>query len=212
MCVTPPSFPPCVVCSCQREHRFPAPPDRQRGAGRHHRRHGHPRPVSLPGCFSWDLCGPGSGRVAGTGERGQCLNAADFQAHSPPTAASLPCRTPLMLAIMNGHVDCVHLLLEKGSTADAADKRGRTALHRGVSASRGPGQARSPAASARPPEQGLLGEQAGGFLCCKSPQGPFSLLGMQRLRRKQQQKGVALLLDDQRVRSDLLLLFPGHRL
>uniref|UniRef100_A0A2K5PQC7 Ankyrin repeat domain 52 n=1 Tax=Cebus imitator TaxID=2715852 RepID=A0A2K5PQC7_CEBIM len=42
------------------------------------------------------------------------------------------CRTPLMLAIMNGHVDCVHLLLEKGSTADAADLRGRTALHRGA--------------------------------------------------------------------------------
>ncbi|XP_015472174.1 serine/threonine-protein phosphatase 6 regulatory ankyrin repeat subunit C-like [Parus major] len=41
-------------------------------------------------------------------------------------------QTPLMLAIMNGHVDCVHLLLEKGSTADAADKRGRTALHRGA--------------------------------------------------------------------------------
>uniref|UniRef100_A0A674H456 Uncharacterized protein n=1 Tax=Taeniopygia guttata TaxID=59729 RepID=A0A674H456_TAEGU len=40
--------------------------------------------------------------------------------------------TPLMLAIMNGHVDCVHLLLDKGSTADAADKRGRTALHRGA--------------------------------------------------------------------------------
>lgn len=38
-----------------------------------------------------------------------------------------------MLAIMNGHVDCVHLLLEKGSTADAADLWGRTALHRGVS-------------------------------------------------------------------------------
>lgn len=37
-----------------------------------------------------------------------------------------------MLAIMNGHVDCVHLLLEKGSTADAADLRGRTALHRGA--------------------------------------------------------------------------------
>uniref|UniRef100_A0A803SNL4 Ankyrin repeat domain 52 n=1 Tax=Anolis carolinensis TaxID=28377 RepID=A0A803SNL4_ANOCA len=40
--------------------------------------------------------------------------------------------TPLMLAITNGHVDCVHLLLEKGSTVDAADKRGRTALHRGA--------------------------------------------------------------------------------
>uniref|UniRef100_A0A8C8SHA1 Ankyrin repeat domain 52 n=1 Tax=Pelusios castaneus TaxID=367368 RepID=A0A8C8SHA1_9SAUR len=41
-------------------------------------------------------------------------------------------QTPLMLAVMNGHVDCVHLLLEKGSTADAADRRGRTALHRGA--------------------------------------------------------------------------------
>ncbi|CAO2581926.1 Serine/threonine-protein phosphatase 6 regulatory ankyrin repeat subunit C, partial [Lemmus lemmus] len=37
--------------------------------------------------------------------------------------------TPLHAA---GHVDCVHLLLEKGSTADAADLRGRTALHRGA--------------------------------------------------------------------------------
>ncbi|KAM7028332.1 LOW QUALITY PROTEIN: serine/threonine-protein phosphatase 6 regulatory ankyrin repeat subunit C-like, partial [Acridotheres tristis] len=43
-----------------------------------------------------------------------------------------PRRTPLMLAIMNGHVDCVHLLLDKGSAADAADARGRTALHRGA--------------------------------------------------------------------------------
>uniref|UniRef100_A0A803TST9 Ankyrin repeat domain 52 n=1 Tax=Anolis carolinensis TaxID=28377 RepID=A0A803TST9_ANOCA len=46
--------------------------------------------------------------------------------------SSLPPLTPLMLAITNGHVDCVHLLLEKGSTVDAADKRGRTALHRGA--------------------------------------------------------------------------------
>lgn len=55
---------------------------------------------------------------------------------SPARPSPFPralCRTPLMLAIMNGHVDCVHLLLEKGSTADAADLRGRTALHRGVS-------------------------------------------------------------------------------
>ncbi|XP_069509848.1 serine/threonine-protein phosphatase 6 regulatory ankyrin repeat subunit C isoform X3 [Ambystoma mexicanum] len=41
-------------------------------------------------------------------------------------------QTPLMLAVMNGHVDCAHLLLEKGATADAADKRGRTTLHRGA--------------------------------------------------------------------------------
>lgn len=38
-----------------------------------------------------------------------------------------------MLAVMNGHVDCVHLLLEKGATVDAGDKRGRTTLHRAVS-------------------------------------------------------------------------------
>lgn len=59
---------------------------------------------------------------------------------SPARPSPFPCplgRTPLMLAIMNGHVDCVHLLLEKGSTADAADLRGRTALHRGVSGLQG---------------------------------------------------------------------------
>ena len=37
-----------------------------------------------------------------------------------------------MLAVLGSHTDCVHLLLEKGATADAGDKRGRTALHRGV--------------------------------------------------------------------------------
>lgn len=59
---------------------------------------------------------------------------ADVPILAGPYPLSCPlCRTPLMLAIMNGHVDCVHLLLEKGSTADAADLRGRTALHRGVS-------------------------------------------------------------------------------
>lgn len=65
-------------------------------------------------------CGPGAG--------------CSFSCPYGPSPFSCPlCRTPLMLAIMNGHVDCVHLLLEKGSTADAADLRGRTALHRGVS-------------------------------------------------------------------------------
>ena len=68
------------------------------------------------------------------------MSSGGLQASRPCQALTLPralCRTPLMLAIMNGHVDCVHLLLEKGSTADAADLRGRTALHRGVSGLRG---------------------------------------------------------------------------
>uniref|UniRef100_A0A8C8BKK8 Ankyrin repeat domain 52 n=1 Tax=Otus sunia TaxID=257818 RepID=A0A8C8BKK8_9STRI len=61
---------------------------------------------------------------------GRCSPPTDLE--RAPLPPAFPPRTPLMLAIMNGHVDCVHLLLEKGSTADAADKRGRTALHRGA--------------------------------------------------------------------------------
>uniref|UniRef100_A0AAQ6AE69 Ankyrin repeat domain 52a n=1 Tax=Amphiprion ocellaris TaxID=80972 RepID=A0AAQ6AE69_AMPOC len=41
-------------------------------------------------------------------------------------------QTPLMLAILGGHTDCVHFLLEKGALPDAKDKRGSTALHRGA--------------------------------------------------------------------------------
>uniref|UniRef100_A0A665SW86 Uncharacterized protein n=1 Tax=Echeneis naucrates TaxID=173247 RepID=A0A665SW86_ECHNA len=41
-------------------------------------------------------------------------------------------QTPLMLAVLGGHTDCVHFLLEKGALPDAKDKRGSTALHRGV--------------------------------------------------------------------------------
>lgn len=40
-----------------------------------------------------------------------------------------------MLAVLGGHTDCVHFLLEKGALPDAKDKRGSTALHRGVSQS-----------------------------------------------------------------------------
>lgn len=43
------------------------------------------------------------------------------------------CRTALMLAALGSHTDCVHILLEKGAQADAADRKGRTALHRAVS-------------------------------------------------------------------------------
>lgn len=42
-------------------------------------------------------------------------------------------RTALMLAALGRHTDCVHILLEKGAKADAADKKGFTALHRAVS-------------------------------------------------------------------------------
>uniref|UniRef100_A0A665UFP3 Serine/threonine-protein phosphatase 6 regulatory ankyrin repeat subunit C-like n=1 Tax=Echeneis naucrates TaxID=173247 RepID=A0A665UFP3_ECHNA len=42
------------------------------------------------------------------------------------------CRTPLMLAALGSHTDCVHILLEKGANADAADKKGFTALHRAM--------------------------------------------------------------------------------
>lgn len=38
-----------------------------------------------------------------------------------------------MLAALGRHTDCVHILLEKGATADAADKKGFTAFHRAVS-------------------------------------------------------------------------------
>lgn len=37
-----------------------------------------------------------------------------------------------MLAALGSHTDCVHILLEKGAKADAADKKGFTALHRAV--------------------------------------------------------------------------------
>ena len=38
-----------------------------------------------------------------------------------------------MLAVLGGHTDCVHLLLDNGASPDAKDKRGSTALYRGVS-------------------------------------------------------------------------------
>lgn len=38
-----------------------------------------------------------------------------------------------MLAVLGGHTDCVRFLLAKEAVPDAKDKRGSTALHRGVS-------------------------------------------------------------------------------
>lgn len=40
-----------------------------------------------------------------------------------------------MLAAVGNHTDCVHILLEKGAKADAADRKGFTALHRAVGVS-----------------------------------------------------------------------------
>lgn len=42
-------------------------------------------------------------------------------------------RTPLMLAVLNGHADCVYSLLSQGASVENQDRWGRTALHRGVS-------------------------------------------------------------------------------
>ncbi|KAI2644762.1 Serine/threonine-protein phosphatase 6 regulatory ankyrin repeat subunit C [Labeo rohita] len=42
------------------------------------------------------------------------------------------CRTPLMLATLGSHIDCVHMLLERGSNPDTGDRRSRTALHRAL--------------------------------------------------------------------------------
>lgn len=38
-----------------------------------------------------------------------------------------------MLAVLNGHAECVYYLINKGANVGARDKWGRTALHRGVS-------------------------------------------------------------------------------
>uniref|UniRef100_A0A672L4G7 Ankyrin repeat domain 28 n=1 Tax=Sinocyclocheilus grahami TaxID=75366 RepID=A0A672L4G7_SINGR len=41
-------------------------------------------------------------------------------------------QTPLMLAVLGGHTDCVYILLSEGASVEARDKWGRTALHRGA--------------------------------------------------------------------------------
>lgn len=41
-------------------------------------------------------------------------------------------RTPLMLAVMNGHRDSVMLLIEQSANPNATDVNGCTAVHRGV--------------------------------------------------------------------------------
>lgn len=41
-------------------------------------------------------------------------------------------RTPLMLAVLSGHTECVYSLLSQGACVETQDRWGRTALHRGV--------------------------------------------------------------------------------
>uniref|UniRef100_A0A671V4C5 Ankyrin repeat domain 52a n=1 Tax=Sparus aurata TaxID=8175 RepID=A0A671V4C5_SPAAU len=62
-----------------------------------------------------------SGKLLSTGAGGDLTNVVDKFG-----------QTPLMLAVLGGHTDCVHFLLEKGALPDAKDKRGSTALHRGA--------------------------------------------------------------------------------
>lgn len=45
---------------------------------------------------------------------------------------TLVCRTPLMLAVVGGHVDAVSLLLEREANVNTADKKGLMALHLAV--------------------------------------------------------------------------------
>lgn len=37
-----------------------------------------------------------------------------------------------MLAVLNGHTECVYALLSQGASVEKQDRWGRTALHRGV--------------------------------------------------------------------------------
>lgn len=37
-----------------------------------------------------------------------------------------------MLAVLNGHTECVYSLLSQGASVENQDRWGRTALHRGV--------------------------------------------------------------------------------
>uniref|UniRef100_A0A667YM70 Uncharacterized protein n=1 Tax=Myripristis murdjan TaxID=586833 RepID=A0A667YM70_9TELE len=41
-------------------------------------------------------------------------------------------QTPLMLAVLSGHTECVYSLLSQGASVEARDRWGRTALHRGA--------------------------------------------------------------------------------
>lgn len=51
---------------------------------------------------------------------------------SPASPCLSLLRTPLMLAVVGGHVDAVSLLLEREANVNTANSHGLTALHLGV--------------------------------------------------------------------------------
>ena len=56
-----------------------------------------------------------------------------------PSFTSLP-RTPLMMAVENGHIDSSVFLIRNGAMVNARDTDGRTALHRAVSGANSSGE------------------------------------------------------------------------
>lgn len=90
--------------------------------------------VCVPVCryvchiFVWKISGfslSSLSRVPADGNRKQPFH---FTSH----LSSLP-RTPLMMAVENGHIDSSVFLIRNGAMVNARDTDGRTALHRAVS-------------------------------------------------------------------------------
>uniref|UniRef100_A0A4W4EFE0 Ankyrin repeat domain 44 n=1 Tax=Electrophorus electricus TaxID=8005 RepID=A0A4W4EFE0_ELEEL len=71
--------------------------------------------------------------TTGLGEGAQLHKGKARVRHNVNVTCALVCiRTPLMLAVLGGHVDAVSLLLERETSVDTADHRGLTALHLGL--------------------------------------------------------------------------------